>query len=415
MIQLVVIKAIRACNLRCPYCYYINEDTPRYGLIVSERTLEKLYEQVARYVGQRTGFAFIWHGGEPLMLGRKRLQAFLDLQRRFFSKDQVRNLLQTNGVLLDQAWVDFFKENEVGVGLSLDGTQRTHDRTRITRTGRGSYHDVIRALELCRRNGMSVGVLAVASGDADGYETLAHFQELGVEACDFLMPMTNNALQARGAGPEYDRFTDFQRVGAFLRGAFRRWVEQPEPFISVRFFESLIQNAFGISNDYLDAGPTTLAENLVLETDGDVCLDTDFWHVDRYGLGAQYRLTMNVHDRDFSLARVEAALEAVVAERGLARLPGACQACQVRSICHASHPASRFDSDGSFDHRSAYCEAMYALSDEILAYLVQRGYADRLFDPDLRLAMRAGAGRNPGGAHGTSDVPAAHAGDHARA
>jgi len=26
-VRLAVIKAIRTCNLRCPYCYYINENT----------------------------------------------------------------------------------------------------------------------------------------------------------------------------------------------------------------------------------------------------------------------------------------------------------------------------------------------------------------------------------------------------
>src|SRR5215212_1695357 len=211
MIHLVVIKAIRACNLRCPYCYYINEDTPNYGSIISDDTLSKLYEHVATYIGPQGRFAFIWHGGEPLMLGRKRLQKFIDLQQRYFSKGQVENLLQTNGVLVDQEWVDFFKQNDIGVGLSLDGTKNTHDSRRVTRSGRGTYDDVVRALQLFRANGLEAGVLAVADGDADGYETLRHFQALGIKSCDFLLPMSNNALQETLPSSSYRNFTDFNK------------------------------------------------------------------------------------------------------------------------------------------------------------------------------------------------------------
>jgi uncharacterized protein len=386
----VVIKAIRACNLRCPYCYYINEDTPNYGTIISEGTLGKLYEHVARYIGQEDHFGFIWHGGEPLMLGRKRLQRFIDMQQGCFSKGQVENLLQTNGVLVDQEWINFFKRNDIGVGLSLDGAKDSHDSRRVTRSGRGTYDDVVRALRLFEANGLSVGVLAVPDGDADGYETLRHFQELGIEACDFLLPMSNNALQETLPSSGYRNFTNFTKIAVFLKGAFKRWVEAPEPAISVRLFESLIVNAFGFRHSYLDAGPTTLAENLVLETNGDVCLDTDFWHIDRYALGAQYRLAMNVHDADFTLAHVERLLNDIVEREELDRLPGACQNCRVRSVCHASHPASRYGTDGTYLHRSAYCEAMYYLSEDVLNYLVQRGYANAFYDADLKKAIAAG-------------------------
>ena len=50
MICLAVIKAVRACNLRCPYCYYINDDTPSYGKIIEEETLRRFYAGVAAHL-----------------------------------------------------------------------------------------------------------------------------------------------------------------------------------------------------------------------------------------------------------------------------------------------------------------------------------------------------------------------------
>jgi uncharacterized protein len=399
VINLVVIKAIRACNLRCSYCYYINEDTPNYGAIMTDATVEALYKHVAAYLPPHETFGFIWHGGEPLMLGRKRLQRFLDLQQTYFAKGQALNLLQTNGVLVNQTWIDFFKRNNIGVGLSLDGSKEAHDRTRVTPSGKGSYDAVVRAVKLFQENGVGIGVLGVPDGEADGYETVKHFQELGIGGCDFLLPMTNNALVAHASEreasgdarqPSGSAAPDFEKIAAFMRGAFRRWIEPGNPEISVRLFESLLQNAFGLPHDYLDAGPTSLATNLVLETDGDVCLDTDFWHIDRFDLGQHYRLAMNVHQEDFTLTRVESALAAFVAAHGLDRLPDACQSCRVRSICHASHPASRYGADGSYGHRSAYCEAMHGLSEDIVDYLNQRGLAHALYDPDLKASLSQG-------------------------
>jgi uncharacterized protein len=387
MIDLMIIKSTRACNLRCPYCYYINEHTPNYGSVITEQTLEAAYSHIAAYIGTKSRFGLVWHGGEPLLMGRKRFQTFLDLQRQHFSSHQVHNVLQSNGALITQDWIDFFRENNVGVGISLDGDEQHHNATRITRSGKGTYDKVVGAIRLFQSNGIPVGVLCVADGRYDGYSTLRHFQELGVPLCDFLIPISNNALQ-EAAAPDAKQI-DFREVGTFLTDAFRAWVENPNPPISVRLFESMIQNAFGLPHGYLNAGSRCLTENVVLETNGDVCLDTDFWQIDRFALGEQYKLNFNVHDHDFSLARVEEQLSAFVEQNDLDRLPDACESCRMRSICHASHPASRYGTDRSFNHRSAYCDAMLTLSEAVLSHLSKNGLSHELYDLDLRRDVQA--------------------------
>jgi uncharacterized protein len=388
MIDLMVIKSTRACNLRCPYCYYINEHTPNYGSIITQQTIEAVYAHIAAYTGTKSRFGFVWHGGEPLLLGRNRFQAFLDLQRKYFAADQIHNVLQSNGALITQDWIDFFRKNNVSVGISLDGDEEHHNATRVTRSGKGTYDKVIRAIKLFQANDMPVGVLCVADGRFNGYATLRHLQDLGVPLCDFLIPITNNALQGVAASTHQE--IDFRGVATFLTDAFRAWVDNPDPPISVRLFESLIQNAFGLPQGCLNAGSVNLTENVVLETNGDICLDTDFWQIDRFALGEQYKLKFNVHDQEFSLARVEEHLSALVRHHNLDRLPDVCQSCRMRSICHASHPASRYDTDGSFNHRSAYCDALYALSEAVLSYIQKNGLSHELYDPDLKRDVLGG-------------------------
>jgi uncharacterized protein len=372
VIHTLIVKAIRACNLRCPYCYYINEETENYGLSISAGTLERLFEAFAEYADGRTDLVeVIWHGGEPLMLGRPRLQRFLDLQSQYFTQTHVRNSLQTNGVLLDDAWIDFFAQNAIHVGISLDGTPEIHDRYRVNLAGRGTYNEVVRGIRLMANHGQPTGVLAVAAPDGDGGATMRQFRALGVQACDLLIPMTNHALQRRADGT-----VDMTGVGRFLRSAFEDWTRTDDPSQRVRLFEGLIMNAVGLSQNCSNAGSTEeqLAQYVVVETNGDICMDTEFGEIDRYGVGAEYKTGFNVSDPSFRFQDLEAALRQRIRTKHLGDLPEDCVACPVNAVCRGSHPASRFDdSDASFDHRSAYCEAMFGLCQDVVTFLSDHG------------------------------------------
>ena len=61
------------------------------------------------------------------------------------------NDFQTNGVLLDESWCEFFKENRFYVGLSIDGPKELHDRFRIGKGGSPTFDQVYRAARLLRR------------------------------------------------------------------------------------------------------------------------------------------------------------------------------------------------------------------------------------------------------------------------
>jgi radical SAM protein with 4Fe4S-binding SPASM domain len=114
-------------------------------------------------------------------------------------------------------------------------------------------------------------------------------------------------------------------------------------------------------------------------------MDVEFGDIERHGLGAEYRLGLNVNDDGFSFGGAHEALVDRIRSRRLAALPDDCAQCPVRSVCRGAHPGSRFDDrDGSFNHASASCEAMYELSTSILHHLYQHGYGPHLADPALR-------------------------------
>ena len=73
---------------------------------------------------------FVWHGGEPLVMGLDFYRKALEFQQKYAGGKTVHNSLQTNGTLLTREWARFFKEHDFLLGVSIDGPQDIHDRFR---------------------------------------------------------------------------------------------------------------------------------------------------------------------------------------------------------------------------------------------------------------------------------------------
>jgi len=161
----VIIKVISACNLACRYCdadIYSNRQ-------LSLDTISQIIKKALDYADR---VEFIWHGGELLLMGIQFYEKVIELQKRYKREGQtIINSLQTNGTLINQEWVDFFKANDFHVGVSLDGPPEVHNANRIFKSGQGSFEQVMRGIGLLKENGVNFGVVAVITkenGEARG-------------------------------------------------------------------------------------------------------------------------------------------------------------------------------------------------------------------------------------------------------
>lgn len=124
------------CNLDCDYCYYLEKDALYPGkqfTLPSFRMKEEVLEKLIRdYIGSQPQerVEFIWHGGEPTLLGVDYFRRALELQEKYRGGKTIANVLQTNGTLIDDHWAEFLAENHFLCGLSIDGPQRFHDNHR---------------------------------------------------------------------------------------------------------------------------------------------------------------------------------------------------------------------------------------------------------------------------------------------
>jgi uncharacterized protein len=147
------------CNIRCRYCFYLEK--PRQP-VMDDATLEAFIRQhIAAQPGEAVEFA--WQGGEPTLAGLSFYRRVVDLQKRYAAGKRIQNNMQTNGILLNDAWCRFLKEHGWLVGISIDGPADLHDDHRRTRSGKPTHHLVAAAIERLKAHGIDFNLLTVVN------------------------------------------------------------------------------------------------------------------------------------------------------------------------------------------------------------------------------------------------------------
>jgi uncharacterized protein len=163
-IELLVIQPTPFCNIDCTYCYLPHRSS---RAVVSEQTLVNLFSQVFASGWVDDHLPVVWHAGEPLVLPPKFYRdAFRMVDRLRPAEVSVSHAVQTNGTLIDEEWCSFFSEEQVNVGVSIDGPRHFHDRNRRTRSGRGTFDKTIAGIRLLRRTSVPFHVISVLSSES---------------------------------------------------------------------------------------------------------------------------------------------------------------------------------------------------------------------------------------------------------
>ncbi len=111
----ILIMPTDICNMNCVYCFH-NSYREKAGKM-SLDTLKRLYDITLNAYEHVT---FIWHGGEPLVMGLQFFQQAIEMQKEF-KNVKVQNRMQSNLTLLSDEYAEFLVANHIGVGTSIDG------------------------------------------------------------------------------------------------------------------------------------------------------------------------------------------------------------------------------------------------------------------------------------------------------
>ena len=160
---MVIIQPTPFCNINCSYCYLPDRSNKH---VISQSTVTKLFTELFASGWNNPDLTVLWHAGEPLAVPIAFYREAFATIERLRPKDgpwpvRVKHSFQTNGMLIDEAWCDFFKEWNVGVGISIDGPRELHDAHRKTRSGAGTFDKTIAGVRRLRDAGYPFHILSV--------------------------------------------------------------------------------------------------------------------------------------------------------------------------------------------------------------------------------------------------------------
>ena len=361
------------CNLRCKYCYYLEksklyEDNKNH--VITDALLEKFIKE---YIEAQTTpqVLFTWHGGETLMRPISFYRRALELQRYYARGRQIDNSIQTNGILLNDEWCRFFKENNFLVGVSIDGPQEFHDEYRRTATGKPSFRQVMKGIDLLNKYGVEWNALAVVNDfNADYPLDFYHFfKDIGCRYIQFtpiverIVKRTDGLTLAPGMqeGGELTAFSvTAEQWGSFLCTIFDEWVHHDVGEYYIQLFDATLANWVGVA-----PGICTMAKECghagVMEYNGDV-YSCDHFVYPEYKLGNLTSKTiyeMMNSDRQKEFSKMKYRL-----------LPQQCRECKYQFACHGECPKNRFIRDKYGNTGLNYlCKGYYQFFEHVAPYM----------------------------------------------
>jgi uncharacterized protein len=258
-----IIEVATTCNLACDYCFASRP----VASIMTPQVVDKIIEGLLLHNGKDEETKFIWHGGEPLLAGISFYEHVLETERRFISEGyRCVNSMQTNGILLDEKWIDFLRDNAFGVGSSLDGLPELHDARRRDRHNRPTYDAVVRNLQKAKERGLPIGVICVINRDTVPHVE-AIYENLKTLGLPFTMsPVTPNHGQTLAAQP----LTPEEYTEVLIR-LFDVWFDDPQPTVPVNPPNSILQGIiYGGMPFYCSADDSCFSKFVSFLPDGSV-------------------------------------------------------------------------------------------------------------------------------------------------
>lgn len=354
-----VVKVHSRCNLACDYCYiYEMGDTtwmlqpPSMSVEVARQAALRIAEHARRHSIERV--EIVLHGGEPCLLGERRLRALLEIFERALDSVTLPVFsMQTNGVLLTDAMLKMLNDFDVNIGFSLDGGRVANDKHRLHRDGAGTYNDVVGricALRNSEYSRMFTGILATIDVTNDPLQVYGDIRALGPPSMDLLLP--------HGNWTELPPFIELDAASTpyadWLIPIFDYWFASSEPEPSIRLFDQIIRRIFHepSQSELIGISSVSLA---TIESDGSYELVDTMKSV----FDGAARTGKNVFDNALDSLMGEPS----VASRqiGMQALCDVCRKCDVASICGAGYYPHRYSRGSGFLHPSVFCRDLYKL------------------------------------------------------
>ena len=355
-ISQLLIKVASRCNIDCSYCYWFR-DPAVYSKpkMMSDAVLEQLLRRMEEHAAAHklAVFPVVLHGGEPLLWGVENFNRFAAgcdaIEER--TGCGIPIAVTTNGVLINDAWLDCFEANGISVAISLDGPSHIHDAHRKTFQGGGTHAAAERAARMMTKRNIAVSALAVCNPKHSPKDYTDFFADCGIDHYDIMIP---------------DATVDETppSIAAFYNGLFDQWLEanREKAAVEIRTITDMVAAMLGKDAPTEGVGYQPV-ELCTVMTDGTV----EAHDVLRIAGEGTSETTFNIFDHTLDDVRKEPRWKA--ARDASINLSKKCRQCKYMNVCGGGYLPHRFSKTNGYDNPSVYCDDLYAMyenMDEVL-------------------------------------------------
>ncbi len=348
-LNLLIKPASGSCNMRCRYCFYIDETENRSVASMGRMSCETMHiivDKAMVYADDYCTFSF--QGGEPTLVGLDFFKDLADFIARHPNPKKlgIHYAIQTNGYDLNEDWAKWFAENKVLVGISLDGSKEIHDRYRLDRNGNGTFRRVMNSIRLLEKHGVDYNILTVVSGAnaRRGQQLYQFFKKQGFRYQQYI-----ECLDPIGEIPGSQEYSlTPERYETFLKTIFDLWYLDMKAgrYVYNRYFENLMMILTGQHPESCNMRGVC-APQWVIEADGSV-YPCDFYALDEWRLG-------NILENSFK--EMEEARQASGFVEWSRRLPEDCRQCRWLSLCRNGCRRNREPVTADSTGKNVFCTA----------------------------------------------------------
>ena len=333
-LSMLIKPASGMCNAQCKYCFYRDVSRGRVNPVMSPDTARALIDKALYSCDEGGCISFSFQGGEPTLAGLGFFNEFVSYVSSVSSIGEknisVSYSIQTNGLVIDENWTSFFKNNCFLVGLSIDGPQKIHDSLR----GEGTHASAVSAYEQLTSSGVETNILTVVTkplarrvSELFDFYVKNHMNYVQIIPC--LDPM-DGSRNGWSLSPRI--YADF------LKDLCNIWFDSIKKGVTVRIrlFDNLILMLNGYPPE--QCGLDGICRNqYVCESNGDI-YPCDFYCVDTYKMG-----NILYSSIDELSQRASGFLSPLP-------VPDKCSACKAKGICagNCKRYRSFFFRDGNY-------------------------------------------------------------------
>ncbi len=355
----LVLFVTHSCNFSCGYCCArdLSQGKPHMDLAMGKKALATFLRLYPNKLG-----TILFFGGEPLIKFRS-IISLVEFTKQFCRENRIDEVprfgIVTNGALLDSEVIDFLREHDVMLTISLDGPSPVNDFQRVFPSGEGTHDIVVERVSQLKKVHHSFNIEATVTRKTieSGYsvkDILLYLHTLGAEAAH-IMPVCGSD-QELAIPPEQAKSlaTSFREAAACTMDSLL--TDSPVWLQYVRYIlECLITNVPRKHLCFAGLGALSVFPN------GDVypC----------YFLVNESLLMGNIFDRDWPGEKYFGVERLLVGHSRDRMLP--CQRCWARNICYSCYGFGYNESEPLSPPPERFCMIQKAMIEAVLLKLAE--------------------------------------------